>query len=476
MLSSGLFRALVPDAPANRRTERDDDLGVDERIASRIEIGNTLTANFRQPGLQRPGLVSSCDGAIRQVLLCLPAFAVTEPRFVEGYKSLIQKLRAGTQFVVVHHRQHESTVRSWFVDAGHQVANVALVPLESYVRFTDWAEDAYVALHDEVDDSSYLMEPWEFPRAGDALIAEAVQEYANVTASQAPLIFQGGNCLIGSDFWLLGKDYFVDSIDLVRSRRGPVVVPDGTDEADFVSRLFSDYVDRTRRLILVGTNKAIPLRPMYGSVVEGSYFLDIVGEGVGSFQPIFHIDMFITLVGKDAQGRFTVLVGSPKLGDDLLGRSSPYSLAGVYDQVERQLAAQGMNVIRNPLVHDVSVGPEYDIGQLREMARARDGAAISFAVNQLIDAGASLTDKAVVRSWHHVTWNNCLVENSEEVGKHVYLPTYGGANSNLAVIDQKMKGMWNGLGFSVHMLADFNEFARRQGAVHCISKYLERGG
>jgi hypothetical protein len=58
----------------------------------------------------------------------------------------------------------------------------------------------------------------------------------------------------------------------------------------------------------------------------------------------------------------------------------------------------------------------------------------------------------------------------------VYLPTFGhGADSDLAVIDRHMTELWEGLAFEVHLLADFNSFARRQGVVHCIKKYLRRG-
>jgi hypothetical protein len=38
-----------------------------------------------------------------------------------------------------------------------------------------------------------------------------------------------------------------------------------------------------------------------------------------------------------------------------------------------------------------------------------------------------------------------------------------------------MADTWDGFGFEVHRLGDFTEFARRQGVVHCIKKYLERG-
>lgn len=83
---------------------------------------------------------------------------------------------------------------------------------------------------------------------------------------------------------------------------------------------------------------------------------------------------------------------------------------------------------------------------------------------------------ALRRDWYHVTWNNCLVENSAEVGRHVYLPTFGhGVNADLAVIDEWTERFWSARGFTVHLLADFTPFAERQGVVHCIKKYLARG-
>lgn len=58
----------------------------------------------------------------------------------------------------------------------------------------------------------------------------------------------------------------------------------------------------------------------------------------------------------------------------------------------------------------------------------------------------------------------------------MYLPTFGhGPNEDLAAVDSYMKELWTELGFAVHMLADFNPFASRQGVVHCIKKYLRRG-
>jgi hypothetical protein len=374
----------------------------------------------------------------------------------------------------VHSASVRDAVEEWFRTAGH-TDTVTYVPLPDYVSFTDWAEDAYVALADAIDDTRYLMEPWEFQRAGDALIADAVEEYTDIQASQAPLIFQGGNCLVGDDFWFLGTDYFADSIALLRRGRSPVDLPDGADLDAAVRQLFHDYVDAGRRLLLIGTRKPIAVPGFRGRREGGEFFLDLPSGGTGAFQPIFHIDMFVTLVGRE-DGRFVVLVGDPAQADDLLGTTSPYGLAEVYDQLAAALTGAGFDVRRNPLVHRGTPAQTLSLADLRAIADREQDAALTQAVRELSAAGAVDDTAVTVRDWHHITWNNCLVENSESAGRHVYLPTFGhGADSDLEVIDRHMTQLWNDLGFEVHLLADFNSFARRQGVVHCIKKYLRRG-
>jgi len=474
MSYSHLYKILVPNAPLHRRTEKD--ILVTPEAATRRQSERFLSDNTLQVGLQKPKLISSYDGSIDRLLFAFPNYVVSDPALIAAYQSLIEELRVGTQFIVIHHESAKTEVESWFNTAGHPPSNITLVSFRDYVSFTDWAEDAYVSLVDAVDDSLYLMEPWSFPRAGDGLIAESVQDFSDITATQAPLIFQGGNCLIGSDFWLLGKDYFADSVALTQDNRPPVVIPAGATPEEFVNRLFTDYVDGTRKLIVLGTNKAIPIRAFYGTEDQGKYYIDIAGDGAGTFQPIFHIDMLISLLGINASGDFEVLLGSPDLADQILGTTSPYSLQNVYDEFETQLTAAGLKVYRNPLVHRPTLGNTFTVGQLRSIASQPGNEALLDAVNELASAGASDASTATVRNWHHITWNNCLVENSTTEGKNVYLPTFGhGENKDLEVIDKKMKDIWEALGFTVHLLGDFNKFAERQGVVHCIKKYLKRG-
>jgi hypothetical protein len=469
MPSSHLLRILVPNAPLHKRTEKDiyPDAATEARAKS---------VSLRRPkaaGLASPRLTSSYEGSIDTIMFAFPRYAA-DADLAAGYKSVISALRPGTAFVVVHAKSLRPEIDRWFTGAGHPLDKVTFVELPDYVNFTDWAEDGYVSLADRAG-TSFLMEPWEFPRSGDTLIAEAVQSVTATKTGQAPLIFQGGNCLIGDDFWLLGKDYFADSVRLVSEARGPVQVPEGTTPDAFVTQLFSEFVDRARRLIVVGTNKPIPLRAYYGTREGRNYFLDVASDGAGTFQPIFHIDMLITLIGKRAD-TFEVLVGSPALADSLLGRSSPFALDDVYDTLAKQLTQEGFKVHRNPLVHEPTEGTRFSLDQLRELAQRPENEELGPAIDELAAAGAGAKTQVTVRTWHHITWNNCLVENSAKHGKHVYMPTFGhGARASLKAIDAEMKRIWTTLGFTVHALGDFNAFAERQGVVHCIKKYLQRG-
>src|SRR5436190_868169 len=458
-----VYRALVPDAPLHRRTESDP---APQRFNLRRRPTRFPRDAKRIPGLQEASLISSFSGSIDRILFCFPAWAPQDPSLAPSYQSVIRALRKGTTFIVAHHESALGAIQPWFSNAGHAAADVLYVGLPDYVNLAVWAEDAYVALNDAADGSVYLMEPWEFRRAGDALIADAVEEESDVRASQAPLIFQGGNCLIGDRFWFLGKDYFADTVDLLTGSRPPVDVPDGADVHTFVEELFRRHVDAKRELTLIGTDKVLSIREYIGRKEGSAYYLDIPANGAGSYQPIFHIDMFITLAGADAQNRFQVLVGSPDEADKALGTKSPYALSDVYDAIAADLTGRGFSVIRNPLVHRSTLENKMSFKALNDLAAKPGYEALIPAVKELQAAGATATTPVQVRDYYHITWNNCLVERSEAVGKHVYLPTFGhGRNADLAAIDASMTALWERLGFTVHALGDFDAFARRQGVV-----------
>ena len=476
MIPTSLYRQLVPQATKYKRTEADPEV-LDSLFTARTAAARRLRLEATRPGLSRPKLISTYAGEIRRLLFSFPEWSVQTSDFVAAYKSLIGALRPGTQFVVAHNPSDKTAIESWFTSSGHAADAIVWVQMPGFARFTDWAEDAYVGLVDEDDGGSYLMEPWEFRRSGDSLIADAVEEYtSDIRASQSPLIFQGGNCLIGEDHWYLGKDYFVDSINLLNADQPPIATAEGQTQSDFLRSVFAQYLDASRELVVLGTSLPIAMRDLVGAADSGKYFLDITRSGSGTFQPIFHIDMLMTLVGRD-DGEFQVMVADPSIADQMLGTTSPYAMVEAYSLIANQLKGVGVAVTRNPIVHWPTEIRTLSLSDLRKKAEGPPpNELLQAAIDELSEFGAQEASDVTVREWHHITWNNCLVENSRTVGKHVYLPTFGhDSKVGLQPIDEHMRTIWAELGFEVHMLGDFNAFAARQGVVHCIKKYLGRG-
>ena len=131
MVSESLYRRLVPDAPLHRRTDRDPVSDVSQARYESLRAATPPT-----PGLTDPRLHSTWQGRIEQVLFAFPAWAVDEPESATAYRSVIEALRPGTEFVVVHSASARDTVEEWFRSAGH-TETATYVPLPDYVSFTD---------------------------------------------------------------------------------------------------------------------------------------------------------------------------------------------------------------------------------------------------------------------------------------------------------------------------------------------------
>jgi hypothetical protein len=315
------------------------------------------------------------------------------------------------------------------------------VEAPEYVQFLVWAEDPYVVVEDASIKrrATYLLEPFTFRRVSDAVIADIVSDATYIRSFQSPLYFQGGNVLIGDDFTLIGADYPANTLALVE-QTGHIRVPDDIEAAEYVHQLYQQTFDPKRRLIYVGTTLPVPQETSRQIMINGERWEEVIYVGTGEAQPIFHIDMFISLAGRGRSDKYRLLVGSPRMADEILNQAPlPHAMAAIFDDMARTLSQQDFEVIRNPLPLTYLDDPQ-----------------------------------AKVRMWYFATANNCLVQIDGQ-DKRVWLPTYGhGAWSNLKAIDKANKRIWQKLGFNVTELADFHPFAQNLGSVHCIKKYLER--
>jgi hypothetical protein len=370
-----------------------------------------------------------------------------------GMKSLIRTIPESTCLLILTHYSPDDDsvnfspsqrLRYWLDQAGISPDRVEIVTADRKVNFGIWAEDPYAVSRDQQDQETFFVEPDEFQRDDDGLIADIVATPNNgLERTQAKLIYQGGNILIGDEFWFLGKDYLNDSI---RKKLIPAFPPESIELR--AADMYRSMLDRQRHLITIACRKPVPGFGNSKAIQtftndDGKEWQEEIyrGNDEGTVQPIFHIDMFLTLAGRQADGRYIVLVGDPVLAARLTGQALPsHALGYAFDDIAQQLEEHGFRVIRNPLPLT------YDDDE-----------------------------KQRVRHWYYASSNNALVEIAGH-SKQVWLPTYGYRKwKELTVTDDYNKQIWWDLGFQVRDPGDFHGFAVNLGAAHCIKKYVRRG-
>jgi len=390
-----------------------------------------------------PHILSSAHGALTGVLLCYPNYLDGDFAMSATYAELLRTLPPGCAVTFLVHPAVAGDLAA-MIERENPAIPPTVIESPDYLAFSVWAEDGYVTVLDTGRDpvETFLVEPFSFPRYGDSMIADLVAEATPVQATQSPLYFQGGNVLVGDDFVLVGADYLVKTLEAWKES-DPVLLG-GAKPVTKATKLFTTTFDADRTLHFVGLAKPIPdavVAPRHFSQ-DGEEWTEDVGAGAGSLQPIFHIDMFLSVAGRDPEtGRYRVLVGSPSAAADILGEALPdHALAPSFDEIATRLGRLGFDVIRTPLPYVF----------------------VDFPDERL-------------RQWYFATSNNCLVEITAST-KRVWLPTYGhGPWEALRATDQANLEIWQGLGFDVVQLGDYHPFAQNLGAVHCIKKYLSRG-
>jgi hypothetical protein len=245
---------------------------------------------------------------------------------------------------------------------------------------------------------------------------------------------------VGDDFFFIGADYPANSLAYVPR----ILTPSpGETPTALIRRLYGEYLDSDRQLIYVGSTIPVPEEQQRRFELDGQEWTELLylGNQPGTAQPLFHIDMFISLAGRGDDGRYRLLVGDPRLAAELLDEPLyPHAMAEVFDNIAGSLERSGFEIVRNPLPL-VYVDDEH----------------------------------ARLRLWYFATANNALVERPSSGPATVYLPSYGyGAWQSLAGTDEANRELWEELGFHTVALTDFHPFAENLGAVHCITKYLAR--
>lgn len=390
------------------------------------------------PWLDETTIVPGARGKIGCILLTLPGYydqknpEETIDRYDRShFTTLLKHLsRASRKYVILCHGPQVEEVHAWFAKLGIEEKDYQLAV--SVFNYSIWAQDAYLVLADN-NGNSYLAESVCFTRDQDMSVADDLASQTDIGIYQSHLYFQGGNILTTDDYVIVGMDY-------VRENEGRVRLE---NEAN-VLREFSRICNK--KTIAAGRNDLILHR-------DRQYM------GGGVYQPIFHLDMYVTPTAiRGKNGKEILFVASPRLAREILGeKENPNDLDIYFDEVAAQLE---------------------DHFEIRRMP---------------ILPTQFNTRESLFPRHYYLTYNNALVENYAANGKqerHVYLPTFSGGvegfkkdryitayygdTQRYATLDAGAKQLWQSAGFTVHEMDPLEDLAMSWGSVHCMVKVLGR--
>ncbi|MEL6832822.1 MAG: hypothetical protein AAFP77_07510 [Bacteroidota bacterium] len=391
------------------------------------------------------------------------------PEFKEIFEELVCKLPKYTTIVIwVNRRGQEKIIQE-------MINNMSCLGIKRTIQvkvkspsFSDdfrvWARDQFVTLSDkQVVESANA--PYNHDLAEDlesqGVIMDIVQD---PNPKYGGFRIHGGNILFDQDIVLIGANQFYRLTMSIRSKLSPIEQIKGT-------RIVKSYI--RRYLGLANNVKIIPVgQATYtkgdtrGRRGKGSIF----DHNLWQIKPpkpkqlsvrtltrsalpdeYVHIDMFISLTGE----RVEIVTGKP--GKPVLFLAQPVALNPKHTRAANRLEELLLGIV-NKLQNPNSRNEESGFIVMRNPV-------------PLISEGR---DDAV---YHIGMYNNCLVERISDQEKRVYLPSYatGGYRRNLKVFDQLNRQLWENLGYQVVMIeANFHNYAKQRGSLHCISNELER--
>ena len=243
-------------------------------------------------------IVSEHDGLIDTLLISIPRDSrPIDPLDARHYAALFQGLGMWVKYVVVCDPQQQKSIARIAANAGLPAENLTYA-LSPRFNYSIWAQDAYVAMNDAAG-TMILCEGVSFPRYEDMTIADDVAAQSNVSVLQSYLYFQGGNVLGTGTTTLIGMDY------IERNTRR-FSLPDVAAVKNSFAKLFGTEI------IALGGRKS----------GEYAWYQDGRLSGYG-FQPIFHIDMYVTPTGvKGESGKEIVFLGRPEAAKRVVGKYS----------------------------------------------------------------------------------------------------------------------------------------------------------
>lgn len=361
-------------------------------------------------------LLSSAAGPIRHLLLFAPEYEAEH--FAAMYGALVASLPADAAITVAAEPGARANIEQWPCDT----ARLAIVETPD-TSITPWARDPLLAA--EAQGAPLLLVTPELARRDDLRATISLAEKTGLTRILSPMAFEGGNILVGENHIFVG----VDTLTAL-----------GDDGAALFETALREFEGDRRKIVPIGSADDAPSETIRAAHAGEEEWREIFHYRAkeGTRQPVFHIDMFLTLAGKGADGRERVLVGDPAMAAGMMGLPPhPLCLAERFDAIAEDLEARGFAVTRNPL----------PMIYMDEPKKRR-------------------------RIWYYASSNNALVQRNPDI---VWLPAYGHDNwTKLEATDRNNREIWEGFGFETRTIGDAQKLAENLGGLHCLTNVLRR--
>ena len=315
-----------------------------------------------------------------------------------------------------------------------------------------WAEDPFLVIRRR-DGEILFAESMFHKNAANQFVAEQIADAVGVNIKPTKLSFEGGNVRIGDDYALIGIDHLVSNM-LRFYPKLPVdqlFHEDHKEKRKKIESMFSDLLG-VRYIVWVGNTEKIEYETL--SIPQNKQ------EGE-QLQPIFHLDLYLTLGGKDEDGKEIVYLAEiePKYFDGL-----------------KEKHREDFQKLSDALDWHESFFNEYSTdnpGPVFKVIRIPLGGEIKPNI-----FNPNLKSKVVFHSY-----NNSIVEWYHGV-RRVYVPQYGPDFTDMSFhkldvgcpcIEHKVERAFKLGGLSVTMVPGyFKDFAPLNGSLNCMTKVISR--
>lgn len=416
-------------------------------------------------------MVPSSNGRIHSMLLVYPGDmeGVTPELVLQHFGGIIKTIGAAVIFYVLANFAREEDQTKFakgltgLKDRGGEYAdekrggkgNYHLVHLQADWHsikgkppdLTDYSQDPFSMLIGE-NGLPGILEPYAFGKKGDRYIAEMVASKLSFVIKPTSLELEGGNILATDNAVFLGSDLLVRNLKHLGLEVGAMV-----DSMAEITSLpgYAEKLELLESTVKTATGKSY----VYWVGLKEKLELEAVSlTRTDGWQPFFHIDLFVTMGKKTADGGQTVYVA------EINKPVYPWIIGEPESSTDVEQVKAALDEIANQFedFNDRS-GPRFTVKR----------------IPLAIDFKAMGPKIGVINSY-----NNCIVEIAGNVNQ-VFLPAFQPADARKQV--RAYRGTVEGMA-EMAFKRDFesvkfiyNQFptvAKGNASLHCISKVLYR--